>query len=1058
MKKIAIFIVTVFLTGSFLACPKLPVFADEDPVVTESVTEENDHSAFSSEMLNAALSRYGLLKRSRLRNAASDPLADSGKILPYASLPYTGEGYVVAFHVDFQDQTFSGDDTEAALQSAIGMDLEGNSYESQYGDQYSSIHDYYYRASYGKLSISGDAYTYHAKKNKADYTDNTELFKEVLEEMDDEVDFSRYDADRDGRIDCIYLHIPRDWDDGWGSTWWPNCSTLQYDELQYDGVWAASNIIISRWLDDIDEDGVRTIIHETGHAMGFPDYYSYDSTPDPAGGDNQLTGILTFDMMDSNIGDHNGFSKWLAGWLSESDVTRVVANADGVVATRGGQQVGMVNEDGSVTLDLAGFDLADPKETGGIIVVGNGAGAPFSNYFLIQYDTFAGNQQVYYTGENGAVKPLPSGFRVFRVQAELTDYGTLKHNNTDGPLYNKLIELVDPDYKDFHNTYSYPYIQNGFMQDPYSCMFYGGSSLTPTSAPSTNFREKIDVGFTGISIDFLETGGESGTLKISYSEDHKPVIEPLDVTLTEGVATPAGFMATLKVNREIVFGIFGAGGISASVKDGEEFLDSDLMTDYSFIADDTIRATFYFDTDILQKGKTVVVRCREGAFDLGTDEWSPPFAFEVPILPEIAELSESGYVEGTEEGHWGHALSTIQKDEDGSFFFYGYIGAFLPTNSTDIYKYRFTEDNPKEVTRELLAAGSDERAAAVQFINSIYQNQQTEGASILPEDAELGDYPVVLDAAKIGDYYYVVSFLDWDYTSEEPDRMAVSKLDASGKLLEQVVPAGDDIPQNPQTSSRVRILEGPNEKIAVLLFRPFQDRSEAYPQFLSGQMGTFFFDRDLNLEARLDNFSSGCGTWLPDGRFITFGQRNRGTQETDDAGFPRTDMVCYDITTAIDPPVIKYTAESADDVTVPVWETGSSEGLLFDVHRNIDDENCKQHFQKVMVDGTVLTDGKDYTAEFASVHITLLPDYLKTLSEGTHTLTVVFDDGAASVQFRIQKRSSNAPDTGDSNQPLLWIILMTAALCMIIGAALLRARSRSVPQQNPDPYRPGRKD
>lgn len=1044
VKKLSLLISALFLAGSLLYGMKLPAFAEETfQAAEESITQEQGHDSFSSEMLNAALSRYGLLKRSRLRNAAQDPLADSGKILPYASLPYTGKGYVVAFHVDFPDQPFSGDDTEAALQSAIGMDLAGKSYESQYQDQYSSIHDYYYRASYGKLSISGDAYTYHAKKNKADYTDNTELFKEVLEEMDDEVDFSRYDADEDGRIDCIYLHIPRDWDDGWGSTWWPNCSTLQYDELQYDGVWAASDIVISRWLDDMDEDGVRTIIHETGHAMGFPDYYSYDSTPDPAGGDNQLTGILTFDMMDSNIGDHNGFSKWIAGWLSESDVTRVVANEDGVSATRDGQQVGTVNEDGSVTLDLAGFDLDDPTKTGGIIVVGNDDGAPFSNYFLIQYDTFAGNQQVYYTGKDGAEIQLPSGFRVFRVQAELTDYGTLKHNNTDGPLYNKLIELVDPDYKDSHNTFSYPYIPNGVMQDPYSCMFYGGSlSLTPISAPSTNFREKIDVGFTGISIDFLETGGERGTLKISYSEDHKPVIEPLDVTLTEGVATPAGFMATLKVNRDIVFGAFGAGGISASVKDGEEFLDSDLMTDYSFIGDDTIRATFYFDTDILQKGKTVVVRCREGAFDLGTDEDSPPFEFEVPILPEIAELSESGYVEGTEEGHWGHALSMIQKDEDGSFFFYGYNGAFLPTDSMDIYKYRFTEDNPTEVTRELLASGSDERAAAVQFINSIYQNQQTEGASILPEGAELGEYPVVLDAAKIGDYYYVVSFLDWDYTSKVPDQMAVSKLDASGKLLEQVIPAGDDIPQNPETSSRVRILEGPNEKIAVLLFSPFQDRTEAYPQFLTGQMGTFFFDRDLNLEARLDNYSTGCGTWLPDGRFITFGQRNRSTQEADDAKFPRMDLVCYDITTAIDPPVIEYEAESADGEKVPEWEAGSSESLLFDVHRNIDDENCKKHFWKVQVDGTDLTKGKDYTAEFASVHITLLPDYLKTLSEGTHTLTVFFDDGEADVQFMIQKGSSPAPNTGDTSQPILWIILMAAALFIVVIVVVLLIRKQ----------------
>ena len=38
----------------------------------------------------------------------------------------------------------------------------------------------------------------------------------------------------------------------------------------------------------------QTIIHETGHVLGLPDYYQYASQQ---GGSADRTGILTFDIM-----------------------------------------------------------------------------------------------------------------------------------------------------------------------------------------------------------------------------------------------------------------------------------------------------------------------------------------------------------------------------------------------------------------------------------------------------------------------------------------------------------------------------------------------------------------------------------------------------------------------------------------------------------------------------------------------------------------------------------------------------------------------------------------
>ena len=56
----------------------------------------------------------------------------------------------------------------------------------------------------------------------------------------------------------------------------------------------------------------HTLIHETGHALGLPDYYDYDYKKQPAG---------VLDMMDNNVGDHNSHSKSLLGWVDPIVVT-----------------------------------------------------------------------------------------------------------------------------------------------------------------------------------------------------------------------------------------------------------------------------------------------------------------------------------------------------------------------------------------------------------------------------------------------------------------------------------------------------------------------------------------------------------------------------------------------------------------------------------------------------------------------------------------------------------------------------------------------------------------
>ena len=84
------------------------------------------------------------------------------------------------------------------------------------------------------------------------------------------------------------------------------------------------------------------------------------------------------------------------------------------------------------------------------------------------------------------------------------------------------------------------------------------------------------------------------------------------------------------------------------------------------------------------------------------------------------------------------------------------------------------------------------------------------------------------------------------------------------------------------------------------------------------------------------------------------------------------------------------------------WSADSEDGLTI-----IGDGDLNK-FVGVNVDGELL-DPESYTAESGSTVITLHAEYLATLSEGTHTFEIVWDDGSAETTFNI----SNDAETDD---------------------------------------------
>lgn len=96
-----------------------------------------------------------------------------------------------------------------------------------------SVRDYYLDVSNGQVDFTNEVFGwYRAKHPKSyyeglkDYTGSDELVKEVFEYFDSEVDFSRYDNDKNGvteAINIVYAGAGKTWGQGlWPHSGWSN--------------------------------------------------------------------------------------------------------------------------------------------------------------------------------------------------------------------------------------------------------------------------------------------------------------------------------------------------------------------------------------------------------------------------------------------------------------------------------------------------------------------------------------------------------------------------------------------------------------------------------------------------------------------------------------------------------------------------------------------------------------------------------------------------------------------------------------------------------------------
>lgn len=127
------------------------------------------------------------------------------------------------------------------------------------------------------------------------------------------------------------------------------------------------------------------------------------------------------------------------------------------------------------------------------------------------------------------------------------------------------------------------------------------------------------------------------------------------------------------------------------------------------------------------------------------------------------------------------------------------------------------------------------------------------------------------------------------------------------------------------------------------------------------------------------------------------------------------------------------------------WEKGSKDGLVFGSAATSDKFVC------VKVDGEMI-DASNYKVESDPAKITLLDSYLESLSDGEHTIEIVYTDGSATSKFTVRTANEpvestesdvpngpekptepEEPTTGDNKQ-IIWVLV--PVLVLVLGAGI----------------------
>ena len=415
------------------------------------------------------------------------------------TMPSTGIAKPLVLLIDFPDYVRPRFVTAEGVRKAI-FDI----------DNPDSLGAFYYRSSFGRLTIDGTVLDwYRASKKRASYSSDTELMAEAVNYYirNEKLDLKDYDANGDGVLDSLYVlwagNMNAGSDDMWSvayrSSWYGSPAEWS---VRVDGYIFVPGTTVWSSVPPL-KCNVNSLTHETGHLLGLNDYYSYDTTDKRDYGAAYTGGALEggmggMDMMDANIADHNAFSKWLLGWIDP-----VVVEYEDIPKLSE-----TVNRFSLRPISLNGdaiFVKLKPSET------------LFTELFVIEFVAPAGNAEELTRLKEPVV-------RILHVDASLAEPGLSGNRRSYGFRYDnsytstKFISVLEADGKDEVLNFV---AKSGSDKISYSPddYFRAGARITPVSYPNTSAYDEYGNAtvYTGLTISVV-SAGEKAEIALGYEE------------------------------------------------------------------------------------------------------------------------------------------------------------------------------------------------------------------------------------------------------------------------------------------------------------------------------------------------------------------------------------------------------------------------------------------------------------------------------------------------------------------------------------------------------------
>ena len=236
--------------------------------------------------------------------------------------------------VNFKDKAFTT--KKAELDSMLtGYNYQRNYSYTYEGEKFTytssgSARQYFYDTSDGQYNPQFDVVgpitvrnnmSYYGKNVNGEDQHPEIMIIEACEQADEKfgVDFTRYDNDKDGKVDFVYVIYAGygEADGGASNTIWPHSWTMTeadtlviIDNKQID-LYACSSEL--SYISD-KHDGIGTFCHEFSHVLGLPDLYSTN--------DGTWKTMGAWDIMDygpyNNDGNtppsYSGYERFFMGW------------------------------------------------------------------------------------------------------------------------------------------------------------------------------------------------------------------------------------------------------------------------------------------------------------------------------------------------------------------------------------------------------------------------------------------------------------------------------------------------------------------------------------------------------------------------------------------------------------------------------------------------------------------------------------------------------------------------------------------------------------------------